>query len=288
MISIIIPAHNEANVIERCLDPLAEGMASGELEVIVVCNGCTDQTAHLARGKSKHIRVVETDAPSKSLALNLGDEAACGFPRFYLDADVILPLDSVRQVADILSKDDTLAAAPLMAVNVQGRSWFVRAYYRVWMALPYCRNGMIGSGVYAVSLLGRQRFKQFPAVTADDAYVRLLFSSEERKTVESCQFTIVPPKTLAGLIAIKTRSHFGILELKAKYPELWCHEEADHGSILKRMATRPSGWPSLFVYICVKFIARTKAQWRFRYGDHQKWERDDSSREAGHVPDCTP
>ncbi len=94
MISTIIPAHNEANVIERCLDPLAKGMVSGELEVIVVCNGCTDQTAHLAGGKSKHIRVVETEVPSKSVALNLGDNVACGFPRFYLDADVILRLDS--------------------------------------------------------------------------------------------------------------------------------------------------------------------------------------------------
>ena len=245
----------------------------------MVCNGCTDHTADLARGKNKHIRVVETELPSKSRALNLGDKAARGFPRFYVDADVILPLESVRQVADILSKADTLAAAPLMDVSVQGRSWFVRAYYKVWMALPYCRSGMIGSGVYAVSLFGRQRFKEFPAVTADDAYVRLLFTSKERKTVESCRFTIVPPKTISGLISIKTRSHFGNLELKKRYPQLVANEESHHSSTLGRLLTSPVWWPALLVYCYVKAATRAKAWWQLHCGNHGVWERDDTSRE---------
>jgi len=284
MISIIIPAHNEANVIERCLTPLAEGIASGELEVIVVCNGCTDHTADLVRGKNKRIQVVETDVPSKSMALNLGDKTARGFPRFYLDADVNLPLESIRQVADVLAKEETLAAAPLMEVDVEGRSWSVRAYYKIWMALPYCRNGLIGSGVYAVSESGRQRFTEFPAVTADDGYIRLLFSSSERKTVKSCRFTIVPPKTISGLIAIKTRSYFGTLELKSKYPQLFANEDAKHYSSLFRLLMIPVWWPALSMYIYVKAVTRAKAWWRFHYGDHHVWERDDTSREMTKLP----
>ncbi|MDQ1577463.1 MAG: hypothetical protein QOE21_150, partial [Microbacteriaceae bacterium] len=85
--SVIIPAHNEASVIERTLRPLADVANRGQLEVVVVCNGCTDETAELARNFTG-VTVVEIDEASKSLALNVGDEAATVWPRMYLDADV--------------------------------------------------------------------------------------------------------------------------------------------------------------------------------------------------------
>src|SRR5262245_58336894 len=49
MASVVIPAHNEARVIERGLSSLLEGARPGELEIVVVCNGCTDDTAARAR-----------------------------------------------------------------------------------------------------------------------------------------------------------------------------------------------------------------------------------------------
>ena len=36
---------------------------------------------------------------SKTAALNLGDARVSGFPRFYVDADVMLPLASIRRIA---------------------------------------------------------------------------------------------------------------------------------------------------------------------------------------------
>ena len=45
MISIIIPAYNEERVIAATLKELVPGAIAGELEVIVVCNGCTDNAA---------------------------------------------------------------------------------------------------------------------------------------------------------------------------------------------------------------------------------------------------
>ena len=57
--SVVIPAHNEAKVIGRCLSGLLEGMAPGELEVIVVCNGCTDGSEDVARQFLEHTAVLE-------------------------------------------------------------------------------------------------------------------------------------------------------------------------------------------------------------------------------------
>ena len=87
--SVVIAAHNEAAVIDRCLDALLADAAPGELDVTVVANGCTDDTAAVA-GTRAGVRVVDLPEPGKVAALNAGDAVAVGFPRLYLDADVVL------------------------------------------------------------------------------------------------------------------------------------------------------------------------------------------------------
>lgn len=46
--SVIVPAHNEEQVIGRLLEQLLDD-PDGGLEIWVVCNGCTDRTADVAR-----------------------------------------------------------------------------------------------------------------------------------------------------------------------------------------------------------------------------------------------
>src|SRR3954465_1707083 len=60
MISIVVPAHDEEQVITRCLRALTEGTTADEVEVIVVCNGCSDRTADVARRFGGAVRVIET------------------------------------------------------------------------------------------------------------------------------------------------------------------------------------------------------------------------------------
>ena len=280
MISVVIPAHNEANVIGRCLTAMTRGARPGELEVIVVCNGCTDDTAAVARGFEPLVKVIETPVPSKSNALNLGDEAASGFPRFYVDADVVLALESIREVAGRLEGQEVLAAAPRVEFDLHDRRWPVRAFYQVWGNLPYCRQGMIGSGVYAVSRAGRARFDRFPQLTADDAFVRLHFKPQERLTVESCSFLVTVPVSLGGIIRIKTRSHFGNRELRRAFPHLWENESGGTYGGLFRLWRRPSLWPALAVYGYVKVASRFRARWKDAFGDARHWERDETARQT--------
>ena len=68
---------------------------------MVACNGCTDRTADIARDRGA--RVVEVAGPSKIAALDAGDAAAVGFPRFYVDADVVLTGRAVLDVAAALA-----------------------------------------------------------------------------------------------------------------------------------------------------------------------------------------
>lgn len=113
MTSIVIPAHNEARVIGRLLDSLLAGSAEDETDIVVVCNGCTDDTARIAADRGPRVRVVEIPTPSKHAALRAGDDHAHGFPRLYVDADVVLASTDVRALIEPLNDDtsDVLATA---------------------------------------------------------------------------------------------------------------------------------------------------------------------------------
>jgi hypothetical protein len=278
VISVVIPAYNEEAVLGRCLRDMLEGARPGELDIIVVCNGCTDRTADVARGFGNRVRVLETAIPSKIIALNLGDQAARAFPRFYVDADVLLTIDTLRKTAAVLRSECYLAAAPEVDWNLSRSNWFVRAFYSVWELQPSFDAGRLGAGVYALSERGHGRLKEFPQITADDEYVRRLFNSKERITVTDCTFQVTPPRTLRDLIKIKTRSRRGNIELARKFPNLSRPARESRWTFIGRIATRPSLWLSSLIYFAVVIQTTLRARRTLKQGQATVWERDLSSR----------
>jgi glycosyltransferase involved in cell wall biosynthesis len=280
MTAVIMPAHNEAAVIARSLAALTEGGAP-DFEIIVVCNGCSDATAEIARGFAPAVTVIETDVPSKTNALNLGDDAATSFPRIYMDADVLMSADSVRALAAELSRKGALAAAPVAELAApEGASWAVCAFHRFFMALPYVQEGMMTAGVYAMSEAGRRRFERFPDIIADDGYVRLHFTNGERVEVAGARSTVWHPGTVADLIRIRTRSRLGLYQLHARYPELFLREAKSKDYLGAAMAIlrRPSLYAAAIPYVWINLVTRLRAQRQRRTVDRYVWERDHSSR----------
>ena len=277
MISVIIPAHNESSVIARTLTAITSGAEPGELDVIVVCNGCSDNTAEVARQFGPQVQVIETDLASKPHALNLGEEKAQGFPRIYVDADVLMTVEGIRALAQHLRQGRILAVAPTPAFDLAGCSWAVRACYGIRALLPSSNEGIGGSGVYALSEAGRARFSEFPAVTADDGYVRIQFRAEERETIPSVTSTVFPPRNLEQLIATKTRAHYGSLQLASRFPKLWQNRGESNHKALIHLFRDPRLWAKLAVYCLVTAIAKYRAKARLRTAT-VAWERDNTSR----------
>lgn len=278
VLSVVVPAHDEATVIGECLRALSTGARAGELEIVVVCNGCSDDTAALCRAWGGPVRVLETPVASKALALRLGDAEARFFPRFYVDADVVLPLTDLRAVAEVLRRGPWLAAAPTLDVDLRGCSWAVRSYYRIWTRLPYHDASMIGSGVYALSEAGRRRFAEIPDLIADDEFVRRHFKPAERKRVEGAHFRIRAPRTLRGVIAVKTRSQKGGLQLDDALPALRRNARKRYGRALRAIASDWRCWLPSLVYVYVVAVTKGRAHWMRARGSYGGWERDDSSR----------
>lgn len=275
--SVVIPAHNEAAIIGELLGSLTRERAE-ELEIIVVANGCSDDTAAVARGFAG-VHVIDTPTPGKHNALNLGDDAATVFPRLYVDADVLVTRDDVDRLIEALEQPGVMAAAPLPELDFAGCNRIVRWFYNVDLVMPSQQTGIGGSGVYGLSEAGRARFDRFPNLTADDCFVRRLFKEDERVAVRGAKSIVRVPKNVAGLLAIKTRVHYGNYELAQKHPELLVNRGARNGPKLARLALNPLWLPAVLTYGYVKVLARSRARRRMREqrSDHV-WERDDSTR----------
>jgi len=275
MISVIVPAYNEEAVIARCLRAMVTGAQPGELEIIVACNGCTDRTAEIARSFGPPVRVIEIPQASKVAALNAADEAATGFPRFYVDADVIVDLASLRAMAAVLERGEALLVAPKLRMDLSKTTWPVRAYYRVWMSLPY-NQVMVGTGAYGLSRAGRARFGRFPDLIADDGFVRFSFRPEERVRVDEATSWVEPPRSLAGLVRIKTRSRLGFYQHRRAQPDRRVGDRKPLGQMLRMWLMRPSLWPALPCYAAVTLIVRLRATRHLNVRGGTSWERDDA------------
>ena len=84
LLSVIVPAHNSAEFIEKCLHSV-KYQTFTDYELIVVCDSCTDKTAEIALGYADKILI--RDYHRDGLARNAGIDAAKGEYIVFLDSD---------------------------------------------------------------------------------------------------------------------------------------------------------------------------------------------------------
>jgi hypothetical protein len=274
MLSVVVPAHNEEAVIGRCLQGLTQGAGAGELEIIVVANGCTDRTASVAAA-FPGVAVIDTPIASKHAAIVLGDATASHFPRAFVDADVEVTASALVSTASAMEAAGALVAAPALRVDLRDCPWGVRAYYRVWCALEWSTNAPVGSGVYMLSAAGRERFGEFPDVTNDDQFVHDSFVAHERLCVEQDVYVIRPARTMTGLVHRRTRTLHGQIELRERLGSL---PGAASGPTPPALVRRdPRRVLDVAVFSAITLLAKRAVRRKHNRGD-VGWERDDTSR----------
>lgn len=309
VISVIIPAHNEAAVLGRCLKRLLDDAEPGEFEVIVVPNGCTDGTAEVARS-FPGVSVVELPASSKTAALNAGEELATCFPRIYLDADIQLTTTCARALVAAVTAPDAvgvtrqdpvapppvaaapgagrrpgegrrarppvlLAAAPRRALETTGRPLLVRAYYAVNSRLPTYRGSLVGRGAIAVSEAGRARFDRYPETFADDLYLDSIYRPEEKGEVSTAAAVALTPRRTRDLLRRLGRVRAANTALRGTDGRV---PPARGGSwLVDVVLPRPWLLPAAACYLALTLLAEVSA---LRTATRATWGRDESSRAA--------
>jgi glycosyltransferase involved in cell wall biosynthesis len=275
MPTVIVPAHNEATVIRACLDSLLK--QKGVDRIIVACNGCTDDTAAIVQANYPQVTCLDIATPSKVNALNEAEQHVLSWPVFYIDADTKLSDNAVQLITAEMAKGKLLLAAPEPAIDTSHSSWLVKQYYKVWLTLPYIREGVVATCSFVVSAEGRKRFTNFPNVINDDGFVRCQFSADERGNVEGTQVFITAPQNLQSLIKIKTRARLGNMQLAAS--NLCTKAQEKPYSQILRDKLFSKNFIAVSIYIAIASVIRLRAKQQFKHLSSYRWETDHSSRQ---------
>ena len=277
--SVVIPAHNAAVTIGRNLRALRRGTRDDDLEVVVVCNGCTDQTAEAARAADPRARVIEIEEPSKAEAVRVGNTATEVFPRVHLDADIELSGTDLLALLEPLSRRGVLATGPRRDVPKTGCSRWVRWYYEVWESLPQVESGLFGRGVVALSEEAQARVSALPRMLSDDLGMSDAFSAQERCVVSTAVAVVHPPRTVRDLVRRRIRISTG----NTQAARLGVRRPASRTrlrTLLALSVSRPGLALRVPVFLGVHVAALVGARRAVRAGDFTSWQRDESSRTA--------
>lgn len=226
--AIVLPASNEAALIGGCLSALLASDTTADsaapVEVIVVANGCHDDTAARARefaapfaDRGWRLTVLERAEGGKLGALNAGDAATDAPIRIYLDADVHVSPQVIGQVIAALEVPAPRYASGTVQIVAEGA--VSRAYARIWRQVPFMRDGVPGCGLFAVNAAGRARWGEFPDIISDDTFVRLSFTPEERVGV-AASYRWPIAEGWSRLVRVRRRQDAGVAEIERDYPDL--------------------------------------------------------------------
>lgn len=264
-LSIILPAHNEAELIDAALkalfasEPLPDGWQG---EVFVIANGCTDATVACAlkhepeaAAAGWELRVIDVPEAGKLNALNVGDEVAAGDVRVYLDADVIVSPSLIRQLGEVLDTKEQRYASG-QACIAPGQSRFTAWYGRFWTTLPFVQTGVAGFGIFAVNAPARARWGHWPDIISDDTFARLNFTPAQRVGVDA-PYVWPMVEGFANLVRVRRRQNEGVDEIARRFPALVANDDKPRLSgmgLVRRALADPLGFAA---YAAVALAVKT-------------------------------
>ncbi|MFC3570679.1 glycosyltransferase [Paracoccus simplex] len=267
--TIILPAHDEADYIGPCLDHLLRQDHRGPVAVIVVANGCRDDTADRARAHAPGfaqrgwtLRVEELAQGGKISALNHGDACADPGVRVYLDADIRMGPRLLSGLMRALEAPEPRYAGGRLVV-APARSPVSRAYARFWQKLPFVAQGVTGAGLFAVNQAGRARWGAFPQIISDDTFARLQFEEAERFLVdEPYEWPLV--EGFPRLVRVRRRQDLGVAEIARLFPDLprrQGHVRPGRGALLRLAAADPLGFAAYAAVALAVRMRRDQPGW---------------------------
>ncbi|MBW6466896.1 MAG: glycosyltransferase family 2 protein [Brevefilum sp.] len=179
-LSIIIPAHNEAQRLPPSLEKINVFLQSQAYtaEVLVVENGSTDGTLAVAQAyqaQMPNLRVLAEGARGKGLAVRRGMLEATGDYRFMCDADLSMPIEQVNRFlpATQTAVDVTIGSRELPGSQRYDEPGYRHLVGRVfntmvrWLVLPgiqdsqcgfKCFRGDVAEAVFPLQTMGGMSF----------------------------------------------------------------------------------------------------------------------------------
>lgn len=169
--SVIVPAHNSADYIQKCLGSIRQ-QTFKDYELIVVCDSCTDFTEYAAEQFWPE-KVIKTDFGMDGLARNAGIEAAEGEWLVFLD-------DDDWWIHEYVLEELHREAVGNRELLVFDFIW--KNHPEIWPG--YCRNSnqmniAVWSKAFRRSLIGDTRFPAIP-FTSDEPFMNEILAKDPK------------------------------------------------------------------------------------------------------------
>ena len=141
MLSFIIPAYNEEALIEATVKQLqvAAEAVGRDYEIIVANDASTDRTAQVA--KAAGARIVTVENRQIAATRNAGAASATGDVFIFVDADTLVPIQTLRAALRAL---DNGAIGGGATIKFRGQISTVARYATAILQLPMHLGGMVG------------------------------------------------------------------------------------------------------------------------------------------------
>ena len=145
LVSIVIPAYNEAPLIGKCLESLKNQTYTGPKEIIICDNNSTDNTGAIARAAGVTV-VFEANA-GVIPARETGTKAATGTIIIQTDADTTFPPTWLEQIMNAFASDDKVIAVS-GSFKFDGGPWWGKYFTALLFGLSGIVNRLFNRLVY--------------------------------------------------------------------------------------------------------------------------------------------
>lgn len=232
LVSVVLAVRNGSDLLRpRVENLLAQEEPPRRLEMLIVCNGCTDESEPLARELARtdtRIRVLVGDpVAGKSGALNLGAQAARGEFLIFADIRQRFAPGAVERLLEPFADPEVGAVGGRLVIGEASPSSVegVRSYWKLETGLRRAesRTGSVIGVSGAIYALRRELFQPLPErLILDDVLVPMRVALEGKRVVlqESAIAYDTPSANQEVEFRRKVRTLAGNLELLRSFPVL--------------------------------------------------------------------
>jgi cellulose synthase/poly-beta-1,6-N-acetylglucosamine synthase-like glycosyltransferase len=230
-VSILVPAHNEGQNLEKTIESILNSGFKGKKEVIVIDDGSTDNTTQIIKKfeEKKLIRSVRTNHIGKSRAMNEGLKLAKYEIVVTVDGDTKIEKGSLDKL--ILPFKDEKVAATIGVIKVANThkplTWFQRLeylYYSFYKSLCDRIDGIISAtGTFSAirkKYLNRGYSSKFYSEDIDLTLNLIKSGYKIRFAPEAIAYTFVP-ESLKGLAKQRYRWCRGCIQVMKEHSDLF-------------------------------------------------------------------
>ena len=181
-LSIIIPAYNVEQYLERCIESCEkQDISCRNYEILIVDDGSTDSTLSIANRlsiKYENIKIFSQENQGQSIARNLGLRKSSGKYIWFIDSDDYIKENCLRQSLQTLEENHLEILSFRMEVfRNNGRSFISKledfeinkVYDGEYLIMNNVIVGSVCSRIFLKSFLDKYRLVFFPKILHQDS-----------------------------------------------------------------------------------------------------------------------